>query len=155
MIEHQKHVTSMNTCPTSEEWNLRAEWCESQISNRSADASYLVSEQACALLFEAQTCYCAGAWIAVIILCYTALDAHLREVETGDYQSNGQDLLDSVGLDHRYQQLRKRRNRLVHIEENKPSVTIDALFDDQSSLQSSAQDAIQLTADVFFMSPGT
>lgn len=144
----------MFTCPTIEDWNARSEWCESQISPRAESASYIVSEQACALFCEAQTCYCAGAWVATLLLCYTALDAHLREVETGDYQTNGKKLFEQLGLDDRYQQLRKQRNRLVHIEEDNPYVTINDLWDKSDSLQAAAQEAVRLTSDVFFMSPG-
>lgn len=144
----------MFTCPSIENWEIRSEWCDAQILSRSEHASHLVSEQACALFCEAQTCYCSGAWVAVLILCYTALDAHLREVGTGDYRSDGCRLLNSAGLDVRYQKLRKRRNRLIHVQEGNPSITIDDLWDQSESLEAAAQEAIKLTADVFFMSPG-
>lgn len=43
---------------------------------------YLVGDHATVLFMDSQACYCIGAWLSVIILLVSAIDAHLRETES-------------------------------------------------------------------------
>ncbi|MEH2005816.1 hypothetical protein [Nostoc sp.] len=111
--------------PPSEKWNIRREYFENLIFEYEEKGSYLVSEQACALIAEVQSCFCAGAWITVIILAFTVIDAQLRETELLDFKGNSKQLLKRLGFDARFEKLRLRRNELVHINLDSPAITVD------------------------------
>ena len=72
-------------CPTSDVWEQRRQWFEQRLDEAQHPlASYIVSDHATALLVDLQACYCAGAWIAVVILSISIIDAQLRESEALD-----------------------------------------------------------------------
>jgi hypothetical protein len=50
----------------------------------------------------------------VLVLCHAAIDATIRDTETGDCASNSKKLF---GGDGYLEWLRKKRNRLVHVSE--------------------------------------
>jgi hypothetical protein len=80
-------------CPSHEVWEERRIWFESLNDEISGQGSYLVSEQACALIAEVQSVFCAGAWVAVIILATAVIDAQLRETEVPRFKGNLKELL--------------------------------------------------------------
>ena len=53
-------------------WDCRRLWFESRAESPGA-GGYLLSEQACALVADLQCAFCAGAWIAVIVLAAAAV----------------------------------------------------------------------------------
>jgi hypothetical protein len=133
-------------------WNARADWLSAiEKSASNPDASYLVSEQATLLTFDVHKAFCAGAWISVLVLCHAAIDATIRDTETGDYISNSKRLF---GGDTELEWLRKTRNRLVHV-----SPTTDSRLGDfdiyHDALEADARRAIELLFRVIYASPGT
>ena len=111
--------------PSVELWESRRTWFEQVEESTRRDGSYLVSEQACALSVEVQACFCAGAWLGVIVLAAAAVDAALRDTEVVDFNGNSKDLIDQAGADPRLHKLRKRRNALVHVPMNSAAITVD------------------------------
>ena len=73
-------------------------WFKSKVSEYEERISYLVSEQACALMAEVESCYCAGAWVVVRAHAYAVLDAHLMETEVPDFKGNSKNLLECLGF---------------------------------------------------------
>src|ERR1035441_4004287 len=74
-------------------WQSRADWLGAVGEKWSNPrASYLSSEQATLLTYDLHRAYCAGAWISVLVLCHAAIDATIRDTETGDYRSNSKKL---------------------------------------------------------------
>lgn len=140
--------------PSEELWNQRRDWFENQVAEYEGHASYLVSEQACALMVEVQSCYCAGAWVAVIVLAYTVLDAQLLETEVPGFNGNSKELLECLGFGEEYQKLRLRRNRIIHLRPEKPAITVDQQWGARTELEAEAKNAIRLMLAAFFFNPG-
>ena len=140
--------------PSEELWNQRRDWFENQVAEYEGHASYLVSEQACALMAEVQSCYCAGAWVAVIVLAYTVLDAQLLETEVPGFNGNSKELLECFGFGEDYQKLRLRRNRIIHLRPEELAITVDQQWGARTELEAEAKNAIRLMLAAFFFNPG-
>ena len=74
-------MTDFLEYPSKELWESRERLFEEVSESYAGKGAYIVSEQACALIGEVQTAFCAGAWVAVIVLAMAVVDAQLRETE--------------------------------------------------------------------------
>jgi len=140
--------------PSPELWTERQSWFERELLDREQEGSFLVSEQGCALIGEVQMSYCAGAWVSVIVLAFTVIDAQIRETEDPGFTGNSKCLLDTLGFDERFQELRKHRNRIIHINPDAPAITVDQQWDDRDELEKEAREAVELMLEAFFSNPG-
>ena len=140
-------------CPSRETWEQRRRWFEGVEDVARGESAYLVSEQACALSADVQATVCAGAWGAVIILAMAVVDAALRETELPGFRANTKDLLDAVGTNPELQHLRKRRNDLVHVDPNKPALTVDQQWTNRRELERQARRAVELMFEAFYIGP--
>lgn len=140
--------------PSIELWEKRRRWFESIAEKAQGEGSYLVSEQACALTADVQAAFCVGAWVGVILLSMAVIDAALRETEVPGFSGNTKKLLEAVNGNLRLQSLRKRRNELVHVDSEKPALTVDQQWIERDKLEAEAREAIQLMFEAFFLSPG-
>jgi len=147
-MEHLEH-------PSLELWEERREWFENLLNEHESVGSYFVSEQACALIAEAQSCFCAGAWISVIILAFAVIDAQLRETEVPYFKGNSKELINILGFDERFQRLRKRRNKIIHLNIDNPAITVDQQWGNRKELEEEAREAIKLMIEAFYSNPGT
>jgi len=136
--------------PSIEIWEVRRRWFE-QKAEPPNDGGYLVSEQACALVADLQSVFCAGAWIAVIVLAAAAIDAHLHDAEccTG----NAKCAIDEAGADPQLHKLRKRRNALIHSSPDSPAITVDQQWSERQRLEDDARLAVDLVFRVFYAKP--
>lgn len=143
------------SCPEKEICDKRSAWIEDQIE-QSIKGSHLVSDHATALFMDLQACYCAGAWLSVVILSVSVIDAHLRETEAMDTKLGTAKLLDSYyfGADD-INWLRRLRNNYVHIDLNNPLLELNIQYDKRHELESDATRAIKMVIAAFFQSPGT
>lgn len=133
-------------------WMQRANWLENiEGASRHPNASYLLSDQATLHTYDVHRAFCAGAWVSVIVLCHAAIDATIRDTETGDYRSNSKT---TFGSDPDLDWLRLKRNRLVHTTENSDPEIAD--FDVyHNALEADARRAIQLLFRAIYASPAT
>jgi hypothetical protein len=141
-------------CPDIKTWEARRLWFEQEEEGAGGEGSYLVSEQACALIAEVQSIFCAGDWAAVIILAAAIIDAQLRETELPGFRGNTARLIDAIGGDAELHQLRRRRNALVHVDPDNPALTVDQQWSERDGLEEEARAAVQLMFRTFYMSPG-
>lgn len=112
--------------PDFEIWEERRSWFESELENKQHPlASYLLSDQATALLVELQSCYCAGVFLTVIILSVSIIDAQLRETEAVDSKIGTAKLLREYFTGKDISWLRKLRNKYVHVDIANPALRID------------------------------
>ena len=95
----------------TELWNERKNWIEKTLDDETINGGYEISEQACALMMDLELVFCAGAWISVIILSLSIIDAQLREVEAPGFHGNTEKLIKETGLTNELDWLRKRRNK--------------------------------------------
>jgi len=141
-------------CPTPDEWESRERWFDELDESLIAPSgSYLVSEQACALAGEVRTAFCAGAWVAVIIMAMAVIDAQFRETELPDFKGNTKQLLHVLNADPLLQTLRERRNALVHVDCDNPAITVDDMWSKGEELEREARSAITLMLEAFYMNP--
>ena len=75
----------------------------------------VTSQHVSNLRLELERCYCSGAWIACIILSAAVVEIHLSNLG-GWKESKAQDLLDKLGVVEEADQLKDRRNHLIHGE---------------------------------------
>ena len=141
--------------PNREAWQRRQQWFDELGDSIQGKGSYFVSEQACALIGEVRTCFCAGAWIAVIVLVLAVVDAQLRETELPEFKGSTQKLLKDAQANPKLQRLRKRRNAIIHITTDNPAITVDQQWANQEKLEQEARRAIELMFEAFYMSPST
>ena len=147
-MEHLDH-------PTYELWESRRYWFEERNNELSEQGSFLVSEQACALIAEVQSVFCAGAWLAVIIIVMAVVDAQLRECETSEFKGNTKKLLEAAQANPELQKLRKRRNEIIHLNPDLPAIDVDTQWAGRKELEKDARKAVKLMFEAFYMSPGT
>lgn len=140
--------------PSKDVWYGRQKWFEDLNDQISGEGSYLVSEQASALMAEVEAVFCAGAWISVVILSLTVIDAHLRDVEVSGFQGNTKKLIEVIGDKTELQQLRIRRNSLIHVNPTEPAITIDQQWFNRDLLEAEAKEAVRLMLEVVYLSPG-
>lgn len=141
--------------PSKASWESRQAWFESHIFKYEEVGSYLVGEQACALLAEVQSCFCAGAWAAVVIVAFAVIEANLQETSGETKYKKAADLLKSNGFDGRFDTLRKRRNALVHASSETPAITVDIQWDSRPVLEQEAREAVALMFEAFYSSVST
>jgi hypothetical protein len=138
-----------------ETWQQRRIWFEHVEEDARGEGAFLVSEQACALAADVQAAFCAGAWAAVIVLAITVVDAALREVEVPGFAGNTKDLIAAAGANDDLQTLRTRRIGFVHVNPEKPALTVDQQWTNRAELEREARSAVQLMFEAFYLSPGT
>ena len=141
--------------PTYETWDQRRRWFEDLNEEYFRGSSCLVSDQACAILADVQSAFCAGAWAAVIVLSMSVVDAQLRETEVIGFRGGTKKLLVEAGANQKLQQLRKRRNALVHVDPSSPALTVDQQYADRGQLEDEAREAVRLMFEAFYMGAGT
>jgi hypothetical protein len=148
VLEHLDH-------PTLEQWSKRRDWFEAFIFSYEEAGSYLVGEQACAIISDVQSCFCSGAWAATIVLAFSVIEANLQETNETGKKQRSVDLLSSFSTDTRFDLLRKRRNSLIHATPNNPAITTDQQWDNRASLEFEAKEAIELMFIAFYSQIGT
>jgi hypothetical protein len=104
---------------------------------------------------DMQISYCSGAWISVVIMSVSVIDAHLRETEAMNTSIGTAKLLkelyDGEGIDW----LRQLRNKYVHVNVDKQILEMNCFFDNQDQLEKDATKAMKMTIIALFQSPGT
>jgi len=135
---------------SNEMWEVRRDWFE-QEAEPPNDGGYLLSEQACAMVADLQCAFCAGAWIAVVVLAAAAIDAHLHDTE--GFIGNAKRVIDEAGADPQLHTLRKRRNALIHASSDSPAITVDQQWSERLRLEEDARLAVKLVFRVFYANP--
>ncbi|GFM82447.1 hypothetical protein PSCICN_31390 [Pseudomonas cichorii] len=141
--------------PRPEVWGARREWYESHIFHYEELGSYLVGEQACALISDTQACFCSGAWASVIVISFAVIEAHIRETNPDSSKKQSHALLEERGFGERVQSLRKLRNSLVHAKRDAPALTMDQQWDEREKLEVLAKEAVSIMFEIFYSEPGT
>jgi hypothetical protein len=136
--------------PSNEIWEERRNWFE-QKAEPSDDCAYLLSEHACATVADLQCAFCAGAWIAVIVLAAAAIDAHLHDSE--GFTGTSKRVIDEAGADPLLHGLRMHRNARIHSDPASPAITVDQQWSERMRLEGDARLAVELVFRVFYANP--
>ena len=98
--------------------------------------------------------YCAGAWISVIIMSVSVIDAHLRGVEAMDDKIGTAKLLNDYYTGDNINWLRKLRNSYVHFDTDNTVLDMNAHFEDQARMEEEATTAMRMTIKALFQNHG-
>ncbi|MEO3431467.1 hypothetical protein AAFN88_21600 [Pelagibius sp. CAU 1746] len=101
--------------PSEEVWDERRLWFEETQARHARAGAAAPSEQACALMIDLQSVFCAGAWAATVMLACA-----VTEAQGGSKRES----LPGVS-DRDYRWLRALRNRLSHENRNDPELTVE------------------------------
>jgi hypothetical protein len=134
-----------------EVWRQREEWIEDEVENAMV-GGYAISDYALALFQDMSRAYCAGAWISVIIVSISIIDAYLRE-DIGDNEIKTAKLLNDFYEGEDINWLRKLRNRYVHHNINKPVLDVDSYMEEQGRLEQDATNAVKMVINALFQNP--
>jgi len=142
--------------PENEIWSKRNKWIENEIENSMTGFSYMVSDQASALFYDLQACYSIGAWLSVIVLSVSVIDAHLRETEAMDNKiGTAKLLIEFYEATEDINWLRRLRNTHVHLNIDSPALCMNNQFGDRTILEKDATKAMRMVIKSFFRNPGT
>lgn len=140
--------------PNREIWQKRRTWLDNELKKAETGFSYLVSDHSTALLMDMQIAYCSGAWISVIIMSISVIDAHLRETEAMDRKIGTAKLLTEYYEGEDIDWLRQLRNKYVHHNIDNPILEMNDWFVKQDQLELNAAKAIKMTIKALFQNPG-
>lgn len=142
--------------PSFSQWEDRRNWFESHIFRYEEAGSYSVGEQASALISEVQCCFCAGAWVAVVITAQAVMEANLKEVNNIAGHKRAVDLFKENGFGSlEFCNIRQRRNSLVHAKPGNLALTIDEQWDNREELETEARRVVELMFQVFYTEVST
>ena len=139
-------------------WNERYDWLQkTEEMEAGVWGSLFLSSHGTLLSYDVEIAFCAGAWLSVIVLAHAAVDATIRDLESGDYESNSRKVF---GDDEDLQWLRQLRNRLVHASApDSPKALPREAENDvaayQESLEPSARRATALMFRTIYANKGT
>lgn len=141
--------------PNREIWQNRRNWLDNELEKAETGFSYFVSEHSTALFMDMQIAYCSGAWISVVIMSVSVIDAHLRETEAMDSKIGKAKLLKDYYEGDDIDWLRQLRNKHVHHNLDKPIFEMNDWFNNQDQLELNATKAIGMTIKALFQNHGT
>ncbi len=118
--------------PSDEVWSERRFWFEALESVAGESGAPAPSEQACALMIDLQSSFCAGAFSAVAILAAAIVEAQIGEAPKDPEQRKARRWLQDL------------RNKLVHEDPEFPVITVEDHWLRRSEWEEVARRAILL-----------
>lgn len=140
--------------PNKETWESRYAWIDNEIEN-AIRGSHDVSDHAVALFMELQACYCIGAWVSVIVLSISVIDAHLRECEAMDANIGTAELLEKYYTGKDINWLRRLRNKYVHMNIDNPAMGLNFQYEKRAELEADATKAAKMVIHALTQNAGT
>ena len=125
--------------PDDPTWDERRLWFEAREGAHARDGAGALSEQACALMIDLQSVFCAGAWTAVVILAGAIAEAQAFH---GGYRSDG--------LESERAWLRGLRNALVHENREDPAITLEDQWTGRRDWERAARRAVEVALGTLY-----
>lgn len=135
-------------------WRQRRAWIDKELEEAETGV-HDTCDHAVALFFDMAIAYCAGAWISVIVMSVSVIDAHLRECEAwNDNKLGTAKLLKGYYEGDNIDWLRQLRNSYVHYNTDKPILGMNDHFENQEQMEKDATTAMKMTIKALFQNPG-
>lgn len=99
--------------PSDEIWSERRFWFEELESLAGQSGAPSPSEQACALMIDLQSAFCAGAFSAVVVLAAAIVEAQIGRRPQSEAERKARRWLQDL------------RNKLVHENRESPAITVE------------------------------
>jgi hypothetical protein len=132
-------------------WQRRQDCIDEELENAEV-AGHAMSDYALVLFQDMSRAYCAGAWLSVIIISVSVIDAHLRE-DIGYTKIGTAQLLNKFYEGENINWLRKLRNKYVHCDINNPALDLDSYITKQDKLEQDATTALKMVIKALFQNP--
>ncbi|MDR2927402.1 MAG: hypothetical protein LBV41_04270 [Cytophagaceae bacterium] len=133
-------------------WQQRQVWIDEELE-QAEKGGHIISEYVLALFMDMSLAYCAGAWVSVIVMSVTIMDAHFRE-ETMDNNTRTAKLLRDNYEGENIDWLRELRNKYVHHNIDNPVIDTEDCFCLQSKkTEREATTAIRMVIKALFQNP--
>ncbi|TQV83747.1 hypothetical protein [Denitrobaculum tricleocarpae] len=123
--------------PSDEVWSERRFWFEDLEATAGQSGAPAPSEQACALMIDLQSSFCAGAFSAVVILAAAIIEAQAERAQIDDRQQD-------PGYRKARRWLQDLRNKLVHEDRESPAITVEDHWLRRGEWETAARRAIVL-----------
>jgi hypothetical protein len=136
---------------SSKIWQHRQDWISEELEKAEV-AGHAMSDYALVLFQDMELAYCAGAWISVIIVSVSIIDAHLRE-DIEDDKIGTARLLSKFYDGENIDWLRKLRNKYVHYDISNPVLDLDSYYSKEEELEQDATTAIRMVIKTLFQNP--
>jgi hypothetical protein len=137
----------------TEIWQHRRDWIDKEIEEVALDGCD-TCDHSVVLFMDMSLAYCAGAWLSVIVMSISVIDAHLRGTEALDDKDGTAHLLSSHYQGDNINWLRKLRNKYVHFNPDKPLFEMNDFFYKQDELEKEATIAMKMTIKALSQSWG-
>lgn len=137
-----------------ENWIKRRHWINNELEQAEIGLVYACSDHATALFMDMQIAFCASAYISVVVMSISVIDAHLRETDAMDTSIGTASLLNTCFEGNDINWLRQLRNKYVHHNVDRPILEINHWFNHQSQLEEDATKAMKITISTLFQNPG-
>ena len=124
--------------PSDEVWSERRFWFEDLEAAAGRSGAPSPSEQACALMIDLQSSFCAGAFSAVVVLAAAIVEAQLREPP-----EEPKELKEPEARKAR-RWLQDLRNKLVHEDRESPAITVEDHWLRRAEWEAAARRAVLL-----------
>lgn len=135
-------------------WQERRDWIDKELENAEVGLVYDLSDHAVALFMDMSIAYCAGAWLSVIVMAVSVIDAHLRETQAMDDKIGTAKLLSDHYEGDNIDWLRKLRNSYVHVNEKSPLAEMNFYYNNQDIMKANASTAMKMAINALFQNPG-
>lgn len=133
-------------------WQQRQVWIDEELE-QAERGGHIISEYVLALFMDMSLAYCAGAWVSVIIMSVTIMDAHFRE-ETLDNNTRMAKLLRDNYEGGNIDWLRKLRNKYVHHNIDNQIINAENCYCLQGKeIEQDAITAIKMVIKALFQNP--
>lgn len=148
---HSSSVGEAITCPIPAAWESRREQFRRFESIAFGEHGTAIHPQVEPLIYELEHTYCAGAWLASLVLSHALVDIFLNSHIPGSKKNWGV-FLAPHGLATEVKWLCERRNSLLHMKsKTKASVQLDDVLFDRDALYKDAKRAISFALKVVFI----
>ncbi|WP_068858436.1 hypothetical protein [Perlucidibaca aquatica] len=140
-------------CPPEDVWNGRRTQFRNLEAVAVGEGKYGQDshDQRETLVQELEHAYCAGAWLATVLLAQAVIEITLA-FHGYDTSKKREDFLKKYDYDERANRLRLRRNALVHRNaDDDVEVSIEQVLFDRETLRHDAKKAVALALNVAFL----
>lgn len=135
-------------------WQIRRSWIDNELDSYCLNVGECeASPHAIALFNDMTFAFCAGAWISVVVMSISVIDAQLRETESANEKVKTVDLLKEYYKGENIDWLRRLRNQYVHVEVGSSWFVNNDFYERQDELEQNAIIAIEMTIKALFQTP--
>ena len=143
-MSNSSFVGDLGICPTAAQWESRQLKFRELEFIALGDSGFAQHDQVLPVTYELEQAFCAGAWVAVVILAHALVDVYFNEQGLREHKQRLVHL-SAHPMKAQLEWLRMHRNPLVHVDPKAPAaVTIDDQWFERDKLYENAKRAVSI-----------